>query len=172
PERSEDEHVGKARELNPAIGNPAAPLFNVESAFCNCNLARRIVRRSEIKLCAKLEDSGVKGAGNLAEIIGAKAVAYLVEFCMVPGVEALSTKFKATAPGLVQDEAFEQRQIPVVASRSAQRIMRSVTPRTRGRKCKRCGIEPLAGGSRIGHAANLIWTIGGIVQAIAALTTG
>ena len=74
----------------------------------------------EVELRAELKDSRVEGRSDLAEVAGAATIADLVELRVIPGVERLHAEFQPAASGLAQDEALEQRQVPVVASRAAQ----------------------------------------------------
>src|SRR5277367_462388 len=65
-----------------------------------------------------------------------------VELCMVPGVEGFQTQFQVAAARFPEVEPLEERQVPVVAARSAQIVVWQSSPIARGRNRKRCGTKP------------------------------
>lgn len=75
--------------------------------------------RLEVQFSPKLKHSRIKGAGHLPEVAGTKRIADLIELSMVPGIEAFRTKFEPAASSFIQNEALEERQIPVVTSGAA-----------------------------------------------------
>ena len=87
--------------------------------------------RLEVELRPKLEDSRIKGAGDLAEVAGTKPVADLIEFGMVPDIKAFRTKFEPAPRFSLKVETLEERQIPVVTPGAAQRVVPSVAPSRR-----------------------------------------
>src|SRR5262249_22551123 len=72
----------------------------------------------EVNLCSKLEDTRVEGRSNLSKVAGTQAVTDLIEFGVVPGVKGFEAELEATAASLVQHEALEEREVPVVATRA------------------------------------------------------
>src|SRR5579871_3835339 len=74
----------------------------------------------EVDFSSKLEDTRVEGRSNLSKVGGTQAVADLIEFGVVPGVEGFDAEFEAAAAGLAEHKALEEREVPVVAARATQ----------------------------------------------------
>src|ERR1700761_3350974 len=126
----------------------------------------------EVNFSSKLEDTRVEGRSNLSKVGGTQAVADLIEFGMVPGVKGFDAKLEAAATSLAEHEALEQREVPVIAARTAQRVVCGVAPCAPGWICEGCRAEPLAGGVRVADCGNLIRTVGRVRQAVATLSPG
>ena len=83
----------------------------------------------ENQLCSGLENARIEGTLILTEVacalVHADAAAMVVtwELRVVPGVEALRTELEATPAILADDEALEEREIPVVPARTAHDIV-------------------------------------------------
>src|ERR1700761_115334 len=75
----------------------------------------------EVNFSSKLEDTRVEGRSNLSKVVGTQAVADLIEFGVVPGVKGYDADLEAAAASLAEHEALEERDVPVVATRAAQR---------------------------------------------------
>lgn len=128
-------------------------------------------KRLKIELATKLKYSWIECRGNLAKVVRPEGSADLVELGVVPGVEALGAQLKPTFARLAQNEALEQRKIPVVAARAPQGVVPCSAPVAEGGRSERPYIEPLADLVRIRNTADLIRTVGGVDQAVTTLTT-
>src|SRR5580698_7556176 len=119
----------------------------------------------EEQLQSELKFPRVKCRSDSAEVTGAlvhadtSVVGVALELSMVPGVEGLKAKLDAAATGFADDEILEERQIPVVATRTAQRVEPQIpiaicARATRSARWtrKNCRIEPLVDGLRVRDA--------------------
>src|SRR5581483_2867966 len=90
---------------------------------------------------------------------------------MVERVERLKPYFESTPSGLADQEALEQRYVPVVASGTADRAFGQIAP---GAECgcgEAIGGKPLVGRMRVVDLPIEVGEIGGVGKAIAALGT-
>ena len=124
----------------------------------------------EVNFSSKLEDTRIEGRSNLSKVAGTQAVTDLIEFGMVPGVEGFEAELEAAAASLVQHEALEEGEVPVVATRAAQRVVSRIAKATDGRGGERRRAEPLAGSVGVADRSNLIGTVGRIGQGVGALS--
>src|SRR5208282_442808 len=113
----------------------------------------------EVDLSSKLEDSRVKGRSDLAEPAVTEACIHVVELSMVPGVEGFQTQFQTAAARFDEREALEQRQVPVVASRSAHIVVWNSSPSADGRSGKRIRAEPPVDRMRSRECASEVWPV-------------
>jgi len=123
----------------------------------------------EVNLPAELEDSWIGGGSKLAELTVAEVGAYAVKLRMVPSVEALCAQLQTAAARFAEQEALEERKVPIIETRSPQSV---VAQRAKGadRWCGECRcIKPLGNGVWVRDGAGQVWTVGGIGEAIAAL---
>src|SRR5438270_8998272 len=65
---------------------------------------------------------------------------------MVPSVKALGAELNLAATRFIEDELLEQRKVPVVPARTAQRVEAEVAPGSVSRCGKGCWIGPLNSG--------------------------
>jgi hypothetical protein len=73
---------------------------------------------SEVKLRPESQNTRIEGRFELAEVARAKVVAHGIELRVVPGVERLKPELQPAAASFAQDKALEQREVPVVTTRS------------------------------------------------------
>src|SRR5437762_3408564 len=123
----------------------------------------------EDDLHPQLEDSRFEGRSDLAKFTVAEVGADVMELGVVPGVKAFRAKLQPTAARFAEDEALEQRHVPVIAARSPQGVVAQRTESTDCRSSKRGGIEPLGDGVWISDAAGQVWPVRGSREAVAAL---
>src|SRR6202012_4978105 len=67
---------------------------------------------------------------------------------------------------------LEEREVPVVSTRAAQRVMSGIAPSADCGIGERRRAEPLTGCVRVADRSDLIGTVRGIRQAVAALSAG
>src|SRR5580692_3162968 len=113
----------------------------------------------EVDLSSKLEDSRVKGRSDLAKVRRAKASAYLVKLRVIPRVEGFQTQFQEAAASFPQREPLEERQVPVVAPRSAQVVVWQGAPGADGWSRERTRAEPLINRMRSRECASQVWPV-------------
>lgn len=92
----------------------------------------------EDRLQTELEYSRVEGCGDVAEVAlrtveGDAADITALELGVVEDVEALRAQFQLGASSFAQEEALVERQVPVVAPGSLQRVKGEVAPLSDGR---------------------------------------
>src|SRR5579859_185859 len=86
------------------------------------------------KLQRQLDCSGVISRGNCTEVaraeVGADAAVQSVAnpLRVVPNVEVFGAELEKGAVLFVEEEVFEKRDIPIVAARAANTVMRFATP--------------------------------------------
>src|SRR5947208_5802893 len=97
----------------------------------------------EDDLHPQLEDSRFEGRSDLAKFTVAEVGADVVELGVVPGVKAFRTELQATAARFAEDEALEERHVPVIAAWSPQGVVAQRTEGTVCRRSKRGAIEPM-----------------------------
>src|SRR5947207_7736768 len=108
------------------------------------------------QLQPELEDPRVPGRSYRSEIAGAKISAYPRRACtslarsaklrVVPGIEALGAELDPAATIFAESKFFEQRQIPIIAAETAQRIEAEIPPGTGCRSSECARVEPLVNG--------------------------
>src|SRR5580704_14174260 len=158
---------GLARCVRPRKGCPARAVSGASGSTCVF-----AVGGLEVNLSSKLEDTRVEGRSNLSKVGGTQAVADLIEFGMVPSVEGFDAELEAAAAGLAEHKALEEREVPVVATRAAQRVVCSIAPRAHCWVGEGRLAEPLAGCVRVADGSDLIRSVGRVGQAVAALSAG
>jgi hypothetical protein len=132
----------------------------------------------EVRLQRELHNPRVEGRGVLAEVTRAKVAADLVELGVIPRIESLDAEFQSAATSLAEDEALEQREVPVVATGPTHRVVAQIAKRTQRRKRKGRGIEvlddlvPSTDRPRIRNLADQVGTVGGVGQAVTRLAAG
>jgi len=139
------------------------------TVFCVRGPAGKSRNRSKIQFGPKLKDSWIEGACHLAKIARSESTADLVELGVVPRVEAFRAKFEPAAPSFVDHETLEQRKVPIVATRAAERVMPRIAPAAHRWIRERIRVEPLGSRVRIREVADLIRPIGGVGQTVATL---
>ena len=87
-----------------------------------------------------MEDPGVPSGGYCTEIAGSEigadagaagaSLAWTSELRVVPGVEAFDAQLEAAAASLADNKALEQREVPVIAAGTSQRVMSSIAERS------------------------------------------
>ena len=85
----------------------------------------------EVNLPGELDNSRRVRRRKLPETRVAQTAVNVLELGMVEGVESLQAKLEAAI--FCEGKGLEQRDVPVVAARSAQRVVAEVAPRTRCR---------------------------------------
>ena len=96
-------------------------------------------------LQSQLEFSRIKGRRHGAKVArslvkaDAAVIDIALELGMVPGVEGLRAEFDAAAALRAKNEVLQQRQVPVVAARTPQRIEPKIPA------CSGSGAENTAG---------------------------
>src|SRR5712671_966035 len=136
--------------------------------------------RLEVGLQCELQNAWVEGRGVPAKVAGPEIAAHLVELGVIPRVESLDAEFHSAATSFAEDEALEQRQVPVVAAGTAHRVVAEVAKGTHRRSCKGGRIEVLDGlvpspsqdRAGVGNLANEVRTVGRVGQAITTLAAG
>src|SRR5579863_3928236 len=128
------------------------------------------VQRSalEDQLRSELEHSRIIRGSNRAKVAGPESCADAAllfvpdELSMVPDVKALGAELETAAPRFADEEALEQRQVPVVATRTTDCVMTKITPGSERRSRKYRRVKPFVNFFRIGDRPVNIWPVGAI----------
>src|SRR5271169_1986693 len=147
------------RPRSPRVESERGPRWNSRS---------RLVHQ----LQCELELPAVKSTSDGAKVAGAKVgadtaiIGVTLELSVVPHVERVCTELHVEALG--DGAVLEQRHVPIVAARTAQRVVPEVAVAIRacntGRSRKDRRIEPFRGGFRISNRAGYIWPGTGIAD--------
>src|ERR1017187_6725320 len=111
----------------------------------------------EGKLQRQLDCPGVIGRRDGTEVaravVGADAAVQGVAnpLRVVPNVEEFRAELETGAVLFVAEEVFEKRDIPIVAARAANTVMRFVTPGPWGWHGKDGRVKPLVDGMGVNH---------------------
>jgi hypothetical protein len=95
-----------------------------------------------------LELSRIEGSSDGAKVGGTKGcadasvISIALPLSVVPDVEGIRAEFDTAVSRLADDEALEQREIPVVTTRAADRVKSEVAPCARRRRSERRRIKP------------------------------
>ena len=117
------------------------------------------------QLCSQLEHTRIVGTCNSAKVACAEVRTYPAIYTgrsklgVVPSVEALGAELKAAAASFTDEEALEQREIPVITAWSTECVMSQSAPSPIGRECERCWVEPLVDRLGIGNISIPVWPI-------------
>ena len=87
---------------------------------------------------------------------------------MVEGIEGLDTKFKAAVARFTNGEALEERNVPVVPARAADRALAHISPGAQSGVSEVAGKEA-ADCSRIGDRTGQIRTVAATRDTVVAL---
>ena len=107
------------QEVLPDKKNPARET-SASGAIENASL--------EDQPCSKLKFSWIEGSRDRTEVPGtgietdATGVDVSAELGVIPGVECICAKLEAAAARFVDQEALEQREIPVLTAGATQRV--------------------------------------------------
>ncbi len=99
-----------------------------------------------------MEFARIEGRCDLAKVPGSKVVAEAAvliaatKLRVVPRIESVSPELKPCAARLADQEALKQREIPIIASGSTQRVEGEVAPGSRSRSRECSGVHPLNSG--------------------------
>src|ERR1035441_3695385 len=121
---------------------------------------RKVLFQSEQELGAELEGTRALGARQLSEVAGGHRCLQTGELRVVEGVEGFRPELEPGA--LLNLERFEQRHVPVVASRADHGIPGRRPPLEGCRFRERRGAEPLEPGSRVGDRRDDVRPVGGV----------
>jgi len=117
------------------------------------------------QLCSQLEHTRIVGSCNSTKVACAQVRTYAAIYTgrsklgVVPSIEALGPELKAAAASFTDEEALEQREIPVITARSTECVMSQSAPSPVGRECERRWVEPLVDRLGIGNISIPVWPI-------------
>lgn len=75
----------------------------------------------EVQLYAQLNFPRVMGGSDCSEVAGRERGADVLELRVVEGIETFRTEFETTAT-LIEHKALEERHVPVLATRTVDRV--------------------------------------------------
>jgi hypothetical protein len=131
-------------------------------------VAEEVSMGLERKLQRQLDCPGVisrrDGTEVARAVVGADAAVQGVAnpLRVVPNVEEFRAELETGPVLFVEQEVFEKRDIPIVAARAANTVMRLVTPGPWGWHGKDGCVKPLVDSMGVNHCAAHVWTVGGI----------
>src|SRR5579883_1645545 len=115
------------------------------------NRAAHVSKRSlEQQLRSKLEHARIPHARHLPEVARRETGADAVELRVIERVVRFKTQLEFALVLFAEDEAFEQRNVPVVAAGSAHHAAPQIAPCSESRCPEGAGIEPLRYCVRVG----------------------